>query len=130
MSVDQLRVLVVDDEQELVDALVERLQLRGIVAEGVITGSAALARLEGGEFDVVLLDVKMPAPGGLEVLREVGQRWPGMAVVLVTGHGSVQDAETGMRLGAVEYIMKPFDLDALLGIMLKAADAKGAQSRG
>jgi DNA-binding NtrC family response regulator len=129
MSVDQLRVLVVDDEQELVDALVERLQLRGIEAEGVTTGSAALARLEAGGVDVVLLDVKMPAPGGLDVLRKVSERWPNVAAVLVTGHGSTQDAETGMRLGASEYIMKPFDIDALVGTMLKAADAKGAQSR-
>jgi DNA-binding NtrC family response regulator len=52
-----------------------------------------------------------------------------VAAVLVTGHGSTQDAETGMRLGASEYIMKPFDIDALVGTMLKAADAKGAQSR-
>ncbi len=124
---DQVRVLVVDDEQELVDAVVERLQLRGIVADGVTTGSAALARLETGEFDVVLLDVKMPAPGGLDVLRQISERWPSVAVVLVTGHGSLQDAETGMRLGASEYIMKPFDIDALVGTMLKAADAKGAQ---
>ena len=127
---DQLRVLVVDDEQELVDALVERLQLRGIVADGVTTGSAALARLQSGGYDVVLLDVKMPAPGGLDVLREVSQRWPDVAVVLVTGHGSRQDVETGMRLGAAEYIMKPFDIDALVGTMLKSADAKGSSRRG
>ena len=124
---DQLRVLVVDDEQELVDAVVERLQLRGIAADGVTTGSAALKRLAGGSFDVVLLDVKMPAPGGLDVLREVNQCCPSIAVVLVTGHGSLQDAKTGMRLGASDYIMKPFDIDALVGTMLKAAVAKGVQ---
>lgn len=122
---DPLRVLVVDDEGELVDALVERLQLRGIEADGVTTGSAALSALQAGRYHVVLLDVKMPAPGGLDVLREVSQRWPDVAVVLVTGHGSRQDVDTGMRLGAAEYIMKPFDIDALVSTMSKAAEAKG-----
>ena len=122
---DQLRVLVVDDEEELVDALVERLNLRGIVAQGVTTGAAALERVGSDGYDVVLLDMKMPAPGGLEVLSEIKQRWPRVAVVLLTGHGSVQDAEAGMRLGAFEYVMKPFDIDALVGTMLRAAEAQG-----
>ena len=124
---DQLRVLVVDDEEELVDALVERLNLRGIVAQGVTTGAAALEHVESDDYDVVLLDVKMPAPGGLEVLSEIKKRWPRVAVVLLTGHGSVQDAEAGMRLGAFEYVMKPFDIDALVGTMLRAAEAHGAR---
>ena len=123
---DQLRVLVVDDEEELVDALVERLNLRGIVAHGVTTGTAALDRVESNGFDVVLLDLKMPAPGGLEVLAKLKERWPRVAVILLTGHGSVQDAEAGMRLGAFEYVMKPFDIDELVGTMLRAAEAHGS----
>jgi len=128
--VDQLRVLVVDDEEELVDALVERLNLRGIVAHGVTTGAAALEHVEKNGCDVVLLDVKMPAPGGLQVLTEIKERWPQVAVILLTGHGSAQDAEAGLRLGAFDYIMKPFDIDGLVGTMLRAADAQGSQDHG
>ena len=127
---DQLRVLVVDDEEELVDALVERLNLRGIVAHGVTTGAAALEHVEKNGCDVVLLDVKMPAPGGLQVLTEIKERWPQVAVILLTGHGSAQDAEAGLRLGAFDYIMKPFDIDGLVGTMLRAADAQGSQDHG
>jgi DNA-binding NtrC family response regulator len=122
--VELLHVLVVDDEEELVEALVERLNMRGIVAEGVTTGAAALERIPGGGYDVVLVDVKMPPPGGLDVLRQIKSQWPDVAVVLLTGHGSLKDAKLGTRLGAFEYLMKPFDIDELTSILLKAAEAK------
>ncbi len=68
---EALRVLIVDDEEELVSALVERLNLRGFPARGVTTGAEALAVLAGQDCDVVLLDVKMPGLGGLEVIRRI-----------------------------------------------------------
>jgi two-component system OmpR family response regulator len=121
---DPLRVLVVDDEEELVEALVERLNMRGIEAVGVTSGSDALLRLDDEEYDVVLLDMKMPAPGGLEVLRELKARWPDRQVVLLTGHGSKHDVQLGMQLGAFEYVMKPVDIDELMPILIRAAVAK------
>ena len=124
---DAMRVLVVDDETELVEALVERLEMRGIQATGVSTGQEALERVEHGEHDVLLLDVKMPSPGGLDVLREVKRRWPGQPVVLLTGHGSAQDAQLGMQLGAFDYVMKPVDIEVLMAILLKAAEERGAK---
>jgi DNA-binding NtrC family response regulator len=125
-----LRVLVVDDEEELVEALVERLNMRGIVAQGVTTGAEALKLVAEGGFDVVLVDVKMPPPGGLDVLRQIKERWPYMAVVVLTGHGSVQDAELGTQLGAFAYLMKPFDIDELTAILLRASENKGGGFRG
>ena len=118
-----LRVLIVDDEEELVSALVERLKLRGFVAHGVTDGSSALAFLEKEPCDVVLLDVKMPGLGGLEVIRRIKAEDPHMEVILLTGHGSVKSVEDGMALGAFDYLMKPVKIDNLVRI-LTAAGAK------
>ncbi|MCJ7629399.1 MAG: response regulator [Longimicrobiales bacterium] len=119
-----LRVLIVDDEEELVSALVERLNLRGFAARGVTTGAEALVVLEGQEFDVVLLDVKMPGLGGIEVIRRIKGIRPKLEVILLTGHGSVKSIEEGMALGAFEYLMKPVKIDNLVQV-LNAAGAGG-----
>lgn len=118
---DGMRVLFVDDEDELVSAVVERLALRGIPAVGATSGVEALQRLDTEPFDVAVLDVKMPGLGGLDVVRRINERHPGLKVVLMTGHGSVEDSETGRSLGAVAYLQKPVDLDTLIEILRSAA---------
>jgi DNA-binding NtrC family response regulator len=124
-SLESLRVLVVDDEEEFTSTLVERLQLRGIGAEGVTRGAHALAMLEDKSFDVVLLDVKMPGIGGLEVIKRVKRDYPKTEVILLTGHGSAEAAEEGLRAGALEYLMKPVDIEYLLGLFRRVADGLG-----
>ena len=116
-----LRVLFVDDEEDLVSTVVERLELRGIEATGVVTGQQALALIEERPFDVVLLDVRMPGLGGLEVIRRIKQTHPGLEVVLLSGHGASEDAETGRRLGAYDYLQKPVDLEDVIAILRRAA---------
>jgi DNA-binding response OmpR family regulator len=116
------RVLIVDDEEELVSALVERLALRGVQAVGVMTGDAALERLAGEPYDVVLLDVKMPGLGGLELLQRIKSERPTLQVVLLTGHSSEQDAERGTELGAFDYLMKPVKIDDLMRVLQAAAE--------
>lgn len=118
-----LRVLFVDDEEELVSAVVERLQLRGIDARGATKGVDALQLIERENFDVVVADVKMPGLGGLEVVRQVRALHSGLQVVLLSGHGSHDDAEEGRRLGAFDYVEKPIDIEILIGILHKAAEA-------
>lgn len=115
-----LRILIVDDEEELVSALVERLKLRGFRATGVVRGDDALSFLEQQECDVVLLDVKMPGLGGLEVIRRIKRDRPGVEVVLLTGHGSVKSVEEGMALGAFDYLMKPVKIDNLVRVLAAA----------
>jgi DNA-binding NtrC family response regulator len=121
---DHLRLMFVDDEEELVSALVERLELRGIDAIGVTSGDEALEHLREESFDVVIIDVKMPGIGGLEVLRTVSRRYPNVKVILMTGHGSAKDSEIGRRLGAVAYLQKPVDLEDLLATIELATDSK------
>lgn len=122
---DSLRVLIVDDEDDLVEALVERMNLRGITATGVTTGSEALERIRSETYDVLLVDVKMPSIGGLQVIREVKAQIPELPVVLLTGHGSVENAEEGIRLGAFDYLLKPVDIEDLIPILRQAASHRG-----
>jgi two-component system OmpR family response regulator len=118
---ESLRVLVVDDEEEFVSTLVERLELRAIDAEGVTRGVDALELLREREFDVILLDVKMPGIGGLEVIRRIKQDHPKTQVILLTGHGSVESHQEGMSAGAFEYVMKPVDIEDLIRLCKRAA---------
>jgi DNA-binding NtrC family response regulator len=122
-----LRVLVVDDEQELVGALVERLQLRRIEARGVTSAKTALEVMAQQAFDVVLLDVKMPGMGGVELAKIIKSRWPQLQVVLLTGHGSHDDAEEGLRVGAFQYLMKPVSIEELIEV-LQDAFQEGSES--
>ncbi len=117
---DPLRVLIVDDEAELVSALEERLNLRGFQASGVTTGAEALLRLAELPFDVVVLDLKMPGLGGLEVIKRIKDEHPGLHVILLTGWGSEEDARKGQELGAYDYLMKPVKIDDLVRVLLSA----------
>lgn len=117
---DRLRVLFVDDEEELVSTVVERLELRQIDAKGVTSGSDAIKLIGEQIFDVVVLDVKMPGIGGFEVIKRIRQEQPDISVVFLTGHGSEDSAAEGMRMGAFDYLMKPVDIDALVEILHKA----------
>jgi DNA-binding NtrC family response regulator len=123
----EYRVLLVDDEEEFVSALSERLMLRGIEVESALNGEEALARLVEKEFEVVILDVMMPGLGGLEVLRQIKSTHPDTQVILLTGHGSTREGIEGMRLGAFDYLIKPVDIEEMLEKMKEAA--KGARTR-
>jgi len=126
---EHLRLLFVDDEEELVSAVVERLELRGIDAVGVTSGDEALHRLREERFDVVVIDVRMPGIGGIDVLRTVNRRHPEVKVILMTGHGSAEDSEIGRRLGAIAYLQKPVDLEDLLTTIDRATRSPNGDER-
>lgn len=119
-----LRVLVVDDEEELVSALQERLTLRGFETSGVTTGEAALTHLATEPCDIVLLDLKMPGLDGLEVLRSIKSDFPMVEVVLFTGHGSKSSVDEGMGLGAFDFLVKPVKISSLLRVLAVASERK------
>lgn len=120
-----LRVLLVDDEEELVDTIAERLQIRGIEAEAVTRGDLALERIQASSFDVVLLDLKMPGMGGLEVLRRIKELRPGLEVILITGHGSTDEETGALPPGAFDYVMKPINIEDLVRRLRAAARRDG-----
>ena len=108
------KVLLVDDEEEFVVTLAERLRMRGIQAETELDGAAALNKLETYTPQVVVLDLMMPGISGLTVLERIKQLYPKMEVILLTGIGSTSEGVAGMRLGAFDYLMKPLQIEELI----------------
>jgi DNA-binding response OmpR family regulator len=115
-----MKVLLVDDEEEFVKALAERLKMRDLRSDTVLDGEEALSFVEDQEPDVMVLDLKMPGIDGMEVLRQVRKAYPKIQVIILTGHGTERDEEEAKRLGAFDYLEKPVNLDVLVKKM-KAA---------
>jgi DNA-binding response OmpR family regulator len=116
----QLKILLVDDEQEFVSTLAERLELRGMQVEIATDGEMALSIIETDPPQVVVLDVMMPGLSGMEVLGRIKAIDPRIQVVLLTGHGATKDGIKGMQLGAFDYLIKPVDIDELIEKLNKA----------
>jgi DNA-binding NtrC family response regulator len=108
------RILVVDDEKLIRWTLRERLEKEGYVVAEAEAGLPAIEFLRQEEFDLLLLDFKLPDIDGIEVLRHAKERRPAPAVILMTAFASVQNAVEAMRLGAYHYVKKPFNLDELV----------------
>ena len=108
------RVLVVDDEEDFLETLVERLRMRGLDTVGVASGERALEVMEEREFGVVVLDVGMPGMSGLEALVEIKKSFTGVQVILLSGHADVDLAVRGMDMGAFQYLVKPVPIDELV----------------
>lgn len=121
-----LRVLLVDDEEELVVTLVERLEFRGIEADSATSGQEALACLKNGEYDVVVADLKMPGIDGLELKSVVEKAHLGTEVVLFTGHGGSGAEEES----EADVLMKPFSIEALVERIREAARRREVASGG
>jgi len=108
-----IRVLLVDDEQEFTELLSERLEARGFKTRVALDGDEAILRLEEETADVVLLDVMMPGKGGVQTIKEIKTSWPLTEVIMLTGHGTVETAIEGMKLGAYDYLLKPTGTEEL-----------------
>lgn len=121
---DQFKVLVVDDEEDFRETLIKRLRNRKLAAAGAENGYKALEMLQNEEFDVVVLDVKMPGLDGIDTLKEIKVKKPEVEVIMLTGHASVESGIQGMQLGAFDYVMKPVPLDELLDKMRQAYERK------
>ena len=101
-------ILIVDDEKNIRLTLNQSLEVLKLPLDTAVNGEEALAKLKGREFGLILLDLKMPGMGGMEVLRQVRQMRPDIKVIIITAHGSIESAVEAMRLGAVDFIQKPF----------------------
>jgi len=121
---EPLKILLVDDEEEFVSTLAERLQLRHFAPEYTLSGDAALGLLEKKMPDVLILDLKMPGLDGMEVLRRTKKTAPEIPVIILTGHGSDKDENEARRLGAFEYLKKPIDIDTLIQHIQRACHPK------
>lgn len=108
------RILIVDDEERYRTTLGKRLEERQFEVFTVGSGLEALEEIKRRLYDVIVLDVKMPGIDGIETLKEIKKEKPGIEVILLTGHASVDSAVEGMRLGAYEYVLKPCELEKLV----------------
>ena len=110
-----MRLLLVDDEIELVSTLAERLSIRGIDAQWATTGADALVKAEQQFFDVAILDLKMPKIGGLALKEKLLEKYPEMKFIFFTGYGSEEDFKAiAKQVGEEYYLVKPLDIEILI----------------
>lgn len=119
-----LKVLLVDDEEDYVRTMAERMEMRNVGSDVALNGEQALAMLEGDLPDVMVLDLKMPGMGGMEVLAAVKKNYAQVQVIILTGHGSDKEEVEARRLGAFDYLQKPVDINDLMTAVKKAGEAR------
>ncbi len=117
---DPVRLLLIEDEKDFVNILSKRIKRRNIDVSKAFSGAQAIQALRGQEFDVAVLDLKMEDMDGIEVLKMLKIMDPQLAVIMLTGHGSAEAAEQGIKLGAFDYLTKPCGLEELLEKIMEA----------
>jgi len=118
------KVLLVDDEEEFVETLAERMRSRGMDVATSGSGVDALQLVEDEDFDVVVLDLKMPGIDRLDALKRIKRRRPDIQVVLLTGYATVEKGVEAIKEGALEFLEKPVDLASLTDAIHKAKATK------
>ena len=113
-STEKKKILIVDDDQATRIKMFETLSQRQYNVISAENGAMALELLQESRPDLVLTDLKMPEIGGMELLKKIKGSHPELPVILVTGHASVDTAVEAMRLGAHDFLIKPFQRDAIL----------------
>lgn len=119
-----IRLLMVDDEREFLQAVEPGLTRRGFDVTFAENGPAALELLASRTFDVAVLDVKMPGIDGVDLFRKMKGSVPELPVILLTGHGNIQDAFETTREGVFEYLTKPCEVDELARVVRQAAETR------
>jgi len=121
------RLLLVDDEEMFLEYLSKRLRNLRYDVTTSLTGEEVLEKIGQCDFDVVILDVLMPGIDGLETLVEIKKMKPLTEVIMLTGHASLESGINGMRMGAFDYLRKPFDTDELVSKINGAYERKVEQ---
>jgi len=124
---DKVRLLVVDDDLKFLQSLAQRLQLRGFEVTTAANGQEALDKARAQTFDLALLDLKMPSIDGCQVLEVLKKEHQWLEVIILTGHGSIDSAIECTKLGAFDYLSKPYELDNLLQALNRAYQARLAK---
>jgi CheY-like chemotaxis protein len=108
-------ILIVDDDEAICDLVWEELAEQGYLCEVASDADEALAKLRGRSFDVVLLDIKLPGMSGIDLLGTIEKRYPMTAIIMMTAVNDLETAVEAMRVGASDYVVKPFTFDKLNG---------------
>jgi len=121
------KALVIDDEQVVLDSVTKILTDENYEVDVSLSGREGLQWAIGRDYDIVLTDIRMPDIGGMRVLRDIKRAKPSLAVVMITGYASVESSVQAMKLGAADYIEKPFTPDQLLKAVASALDIAATQ---
>ncbi len=118
------KVLVVDDEVELMRALCDGLAGHGFAGTGLTDPREAVEALKGGDFDILLTDLMMPHMDGIQVLKAALAEDPNLVGIVMTGHGTIPTAVEAMKVGAYDYVLKPFKLQAILPVLHRGLELR------
>jgi DNA-binding NtrC family response regulator len=116
-----IEVLVLDDEAIVCERLKEFLEGKGLQVEAFTESARAVARLREKKFDVVVTDMKMPGPTGMDVLKFIKEEQPSTQAIVITAYGAIESFRDTEALGAFEYVTKPFQIANIYTLILKAA---------
>jgi DNA-binding NtrC family response regulator len=117
------KVLLIDDEVEFLEALSERMEIRGMDVSTAENAKAAVSAINSGDYDAIVLDLQMPDMNGIDMLKVIRKTNPDMQVILLTGQATLEAGIQAMKLGAMDFMEKPADIDALTD-KIKKAQAK------
>ncbi|GAX90362.1 sigma-54-dependent transcriptional regulator [Effusibacillus lacus] len=124
MDWKNVRILIVDDETDLINLLVQRFTRKGAKVAGASSSEEAIAELAKSSFDIGIFDINLPGMNGIELLRSTKTQYPDVEIIMLTGHGTVDTAIEAMKLGACDYLKKPYALSELEIIIAKALEKK------
>ena len=107
------KVLLVDDEKEFLDIMTERMEARGMKVTTAQTAEQALSIIEKESFDAIVMDFQMPGMDGMEALKIIKSKKPELQIILLTGYATVEKTVEAMKVGAIDFLEKPADIEAL-----------------
>jgi len=118
------RILLVDDEEEFLKTLSERLEIRGLKVDIAGSGEEAIAKAEQQEFDAIIVDLSMPGIDGIETIERIKSINPTAELIMLTGHATVESGVKAMKKGAGDFLQKPVDMTTLLAKIAEAKDRR------
>ena len=118
------KILLVDDNIEFTEVLAERMESRGLKVDTAKDGTTAVDKVKDTSYDAIILDLAMPGIDGIETLKMLLKRQPDLQVILLTGHASVEKGVEAVKLGAMDFLEKPADLEKLLEKIKQAKNQK------
>ena len=119
---EKIKLLIIDDEEDLVTILAERLQFRGFEAVAATDYSGAMNAVNENSFNAAVIDVKLKGVDGIDLMQQIMKIQKDIKVILITGHGTEEEARKGIRLGASKYLVKPININDLISEIREALD--------
>ena len=118
------KILLVDDEEDFLTMLADRLEVRGLMVDTVTRGEDAVARVDDQRFDLIVLDLSMPGIDGLETLKRIKTKPPDAEIIMLTGQGTIKSSMEAMKLGAEDFMEKPVNIADLMDRISDARDKR------